>query len=896
MAWLGLFVGLVIGAVIWHDSGWLLGGLLGWLLGRERDHSAQIRALQARLQAEAPPSPSAVSAPAPQETVVSPVPETRIDTVPALPEQPTAPAAVQPITQAATPAPAPAALPEPAYAAVAETGPTVVDRALAWMMAGNPAVRIGVLLLIIGVAFLLKYAAQYVRFPVESRYLAVMAGAAAAITFGWRQRERKPVFAHALQGGGLGIAFLTVFAALHLHQLLPAGAAFALLAGLATFSAALAVTQSAQSLAIIGLAGGFLAPILASTGQGSHVMLFSYYAVLNLGIAWVARLRAWRGLNLLGFLFTFIIGAGWGTLRYTHEHFATTEPFLVGFWLLYVALAVAFTRHRQAEAKLGQLVRDPVDATLVFGVPLVGFGLQVMLVSDFAHGNAWSAATMALVYGALWLSLRSRPGMGLLAESFCILATGFATLTIPLALDGRWTAASWALEGAGLLWLGHRQQRLLSQLTGYLLIFAAGLIVLAQLSQIEREIHWWNGRLLAASLVGIAAWLAGAVCYRASPRTPHLVLLLWGLLLLLAGGGVSLAQFMPDQHLIVAWLALLSCLALLSTLLSAPLAWPALRWPSLGLLPALAVVLLLAAHRQATPLQQGGWLAWPLAYGLAMGLLYYRERTLPRLGRQLAHLIGGWLLTAWLVWVLADGSSRIGGGSGWIWLGGLAALCLALLCQTLAPLQARWPSRRYRRDYLWHLPLPIAALTAGALLIAPWASSGSAQPLAWWPLLNPLDLGWWMAALALLRWLRSPYPAAKLAELRPVIQAGLALLLFAWLNSLLARGFHHLGGLNFSQASLWPDQGYQAALSLLWTSVALAAMWSATRVRWRALWVTGACLVGVTVLKLFVVDLAGAGSLARVVSFLGVGLLLVAVGWFAPVPPAQAGEASKEKP
>ena len=59
----------------------------------------------------------------------------------------------------------------------------------------------------------------------------------------------------------------------------------------------------------------------------------------------------------------------------------------------------------------------------------------------------------------------------------------------------------------------------------------------------------------------------------------------------------------------------------------------------------------------------------------------------------------------------------------------------------------------------------------------------------------------------------------------------------------------------------------------------------ATRKGLRALWVIGAALMGVVVLKLFTIDISNIGGLTRIVSFIGVALLLLAIGYFSPVPP-----------
>ena len=59
----------------------------------------------------------------------------------------------------------------------------------------------------------------------------------------------------------------------------------------------------------------------------------------------------------------------------------------------------------------------------------------------------------------------------------------------------------------------------------------------------------------------------------------------------------------------------------------------------------------------------------------------------------------------------------------------------------------------------------------------------------------------------------------------------------------------------------------------------------------RRTWSVGAVLLGIVVCKLFVVDLANGGSMARIVSFVGAGLLMLLIGYFAPFPKAE-GEAA----
>jgi uncharacterized membrane protein len=146
------------------------------------------------------------------------------------------------------------------------------------------------------------------------------------------------------------------------------------------------------------------------------------------------------------------------------------------------------------------------------------------------------------------------------------------------------------------------------------------------------------------------------------------------------------------------------------------------------------------------------------------------------------------------------------------------------------------------------------------------------------PLLNPLDLGIGVALLAAALWARSmPLPVAVSAG--ALGGAG-----FFWLNAMLLRAFHHWEGVPLHVAA-WSDSlPVQTGLTLLWTSTALALMWFAARRALRAPWVAGAALLGVVVLKLLLVDLSGSGTVTRIVSFIGVGVLMLVIGYVAPLP------------
>ncbi|MBD9482882.1 DUF2339 domain-containing protein [Pseudomonas sp. PDM14] len=542
MQWMFMLVGLALGALAGESiTGALLGGLIGLGLGQalrlhalDRANAALRRELasfaerfdhgttamherllkveQGTTTAPAPsvaqpdddaPIAEAAIPPVAAASSAQPEPERDSNLVWELPEalQP-APVVSEPQASLADdaeafepPLPAPAVEPvippAPREPSLIERG---IDVAQAWLFGGNTVLRVGVVLLFLGLAFLLRYATEGVVVPIEARYAGVAASAIALLGLGWWLRRRHDSYGLMLQGTGIAVLYLTTFAAMRLHPLLDPKLALGLLVLVTLFSAIIAVAQNALGLAVAAALGGFAAPILTSTGSGNHVALFSYFILLNSGILAIAWFKAWRLLNLVGFVGTFGIGFVWGLRSYEPALLWSSEPFLVLFFLMYVVIGLLFARRKLREAteapqERSALLRwsagkaDYVDGTVLFGPPLVGFGLQYAMVQHIEFAAAFSALALGMFYLLLARVLNGRaPGRALLLVETCLaLGVVFGSLAIPLGLDARWTSAAWAVEGAGIFWLGLRQGRPLARAFALLLQFGAALAFLGQL-------------------------------------------------------------------------------------------------------------------------------------------------------------------------------------------------------------------------------------------------------------------------------------------------------------------------------------------------------------------------------------------------------------------------------
>lgn len=910
-----LFAGLVLLAVDAESARFLVGATLVALAAWSYRLREQVRAQTVRMQAlelRLNGLSHRLTAPTPQPDQPADARGAAPGSAPSEPTEAAAHAAPSgrshhPDVASASPRPPEASLAPPRPAPAVGPTPRVKTGSLSstekalrwlrrWLTTGNVPVKMGVLISFFGVSFLLKYAADqnYLTLPVSWRLAGVAMAATGALWFGWRQRERRPAFALALQGGAIGLLFLTVFAAFQLYQLLPALPAFGLLVLFTLVAGGLALRQNAMALAVLGAVGGFLAPVLISTGGGSHVALFSYYALLNGAVFATAWLRPWRVLNLIGFAFTFVVGVGWGYEFYHPAYFASVQPFLLLFFALYVGISIAYALGRSFR------LRSYVDGTLVFGLPLLVYPLQTRLVGHFEHGATVSALALATIYlAAAWAlsraSLKAR--VGLLAEAFLALGVGFATLAVPLMLSAHWTSVAWALEGVAMVWLGCRQGRALPAAAGVGLQLLGGGVLLGHLlldgSSSDRLLLNQNvlgGVVLALAGVASAYWLERrSNWFRGFAAGVSWLLFAWGLLWWLIPLAEDVAFKLDTIRPPATTLLVLAVTAALLRGVQRLLVWSKIRAALSGYLPLLLLLAISWFELGAGThfLAQGGIVSWPLALS-ALAMVFWGGEGLLPASRPWQRAGTVWLITFlvarqvyWLagqvlplsIWPLALTLA--------VPVLGYWALWFGVQRNRLAMATNQW-------DWLVRGGGPLLALAATAVLMAVLTQAGRPAPLAYWPLLNPLSsiaVAVWLTVShglvnnGLLAWQRYGFTGAQWRWL------GLAGLGFVLLSSEVSRTVHHWSAVPFRAEALFESVRVQAGLSMVWALCALAVMVFSHRRAMRPIYLMGAALMALVVAKLFLIDLAQSGTLERIVSFLGVGVLLLVVGFLAPVPP-----------
>ena len=420
-----------------------------------------------------------------------------------------------------TPPPLPQAIPWISPEVNAAPEPTLETTfGLGWLN------RVAVVTLIFGVGFLFKYAVDNQWIGPAVRVALGVAAAALSLFLGeWISLRGQKTFARGLTGLALALLYLSFYAGFGFYHLLPQTTAFLLMCLTTAAAAMLALHYDSQAVALLGLAGGYLTPVLLSTGENHMWVLAGYTSMLNLGALAIARVKRWPSLEYLAWPATALLFLGWSS------QWLDDETRLAGWGWLSISFALFF-----ATSVLGARLWLVALNTAAYFV-----GSYVLL--DHQYHSSMGAFTflLALTHALLAKAVWNRDRR--LAELASAMAAVLLTLAIPIQFVGFRITMLWSLEAAALTWLGARFDRPVLQ-TAASLVFALVLVRLVTLDSAMYSIDFFytafaNRRFLTFAVSAASLWMASrfagtqesqSVAYGAG----HLVML-WALGLEVAG-------------------------------------------------------------------------------------------------------------------------------------------------------------------------------------------------------------------------------------------------------------------------------------------------------------------------------------------------------------------------
>ena len=360
-----------------------------------------------------------------------------------VPEPAPAPAPPPPTAAPPTPTVPPAPVPTPAFVAIEPPSAEHLELVIGRRWIGLVAIA----LIVVATAFFLKYA-------FENRWIGelgrVTLGVVAGLTLVWggykRHGRRWRSLSEVLTGGGIVILYLSVYGAFAYYHLVDQRTAFIFLAILVAEAHLLAMEYDAPSIAVLALIGGFLVPLLLTTGRDQYRVLFTYIGLLDVGMLGVVIARSWRWIGSLAYLGTQFLFWGWYSEHYHPEKRLAALLFQTAIFLIFAGADLA-PNLRGRMAGWEECVRLAVN-------PFVFYAICYGLLNDDYHD--WMAALallLATAYAALaraQLSLCRADRPALLVTLGTALT--FVTLAIPIQLDANWITMAWGVEALLILW------------------------------------------------------------------------------------------------------------------------------------------------------------------------------------------------------------------------------------------------------------------------------------------------------------------------------------------------------------------------------------------------------------------------------------------------------------
>ena len=338
--------------------------------------------------------------------------------------------------------------------------------------------KIGILILVLGISFFVKYAIDKEWINETARVgIGILAG---SLVMGVAHKLRKnyKAFSSVMVAGAISIFYFTIAIAFHDYHLFSQTVAFVIMVVITAFSTFVSVNYDRQELAVLSLIGGFAVPFMVSTGAGNYIVLFTYIAILNIGILGIAYYKKWNLVSILSFVFSYLLLSSW----YYKELYADKLPHQGAFafatlyyFIFSIVVVMNNVRRKGAFSK--------IDYFMIIANTFVYFGLGMGILHnwgiEFKGLFTLSLAIYNLIYATF---LFKKFGLDKNAVYLLIgLVLMFVTLTIPIQFDGNQITLFWAAEAVLLFWLSQKSK---------ISLFKLGAMVVQFLSIISLIIDW----------------------------------------------------------------------------------------------------------------------------------------------------------------------------------------------------------------------------------------------------------------------------------------------------------------------------------------------------------------------------------------------------------------------
>lgn len=383
----------------------------------------------------------------PMSEQAAPLPVTELTIVQPTPEITNREPAFQPRTQTqttqATQAPRPQGAPKS-------------RQGLEEFIGGNILNKVGIGILIIGIGIFVKYAIDQDWIGAVGRVMiGLLSGGILMGVAHWLRKSYK-AFSSVLLGGGIAVLYFSMAIAFHQYGLISQTAAFVTMCGITGIAVFFSIAYNRQEIAVLALLGAFATPFMVATGDGNWEALFTYLAIVNVGMLVLAWFRDWQLVRILGYAITLLLFGGWMGMTYMNDRVLPLGAFGFGtlFFLIFFLTNLAYRLRKKEVADSFTMLSLISNSAFYFG----GAMLVLNTSGQSAYLGLFTAVIAAFHLGFIFALKRFLQFNDKLQLLLIGLALTFATLAIPIQLEGNYVTLFWAAESVLLLFLAQRAQ------------------------------------------------------------------------------------------------------------------------------------------------------------------------------------------------------------------------------------------------------------------------------------------------------------------------------------------------------------------------------------------------------------------------------------------------------
>jgi hypothetical protein len=315
--------------------------------------------------------------------------------------------------------------------------------------------KIGILILVLGISYFVKYAIDKDWINEPARVGIGMLSGALIMGVAHKLRQKYAAFSSVFVAGALAVFYFTIGIAFHSYHLFGQTTAFIIMVLITIFSCLISLSYDRKELAVLSLIGGFAVPFMVSTGQGNYVTLFTYILILNIGILALAYYKKWGIINILSYLFTVILYGAWlfKDLDEKVPHYLGALLFGFAFYSVFIGINIINNVRTKG-------LFSPIELSILASNTFLFYGAGMVILEQY-HPELKGLFTAAL--GLLNLSyawfLFKKFGLDKTAVYLLVgLTLTFITLAIPIQFEGNFITLFWAAEAVMLMWLGQKSK------------------------------------------------------------------------------------------------------------------------------------------------------------------------------------------------------------------------------------------------------------------------------------------------------------------------------------------------------------------------------------------------------------------------------------------------------